>query len=468
MSGEPFDVAVLGAGPAGLMAAHDLARAGHRVVVLEAADRVGGLAASVEVGGMRVDLGSHRLHPSAPPDLLAELRSLLGADLSVRPRNGRIRVAGRWVGFPLRTTDLVRSLPRSVALRFAVDAVTGPWRSAAAPTFAEEVRAGLGPTALAELYGPYARKLWGVPADELSGVIARRRISARGAGDVLRRLARAARPEGRTFLYPVRGFGQLSESLAAAAVDAGAEVRLGAEVQALRPGGAASPTAVVAGGVEVVAARVLSTLPPPVLARAVDAGGGSTAPDAVHRLRHRAMVLVYLVVGRRPYTPFDAHYLPGPGIVSRLSEPTNYRASSDDPVDRTVLCAEAPCWAEAEDPVWNASDTELAEQVSDELVGLGLPAPDPLVEVAVVRVPRVYPVLRAGEEAAMASVAAWVRSLEPGVVSFGRQGFAVGDNTHHVLAMGRAAAACVGPDGAWDAAMWQQALVRFATHVVED
>ena len=51
---------VIGAGPAGLTAAHQLSKQTPDVTVLEAADCVGGLARSIELWGQRVDLGPHR------------------------------------------------------------------------------------------------------------------------------------------------------------------------------------------------------------------------------------------------------------------------------------------------------------------------------------------------------------------------------------------------------------------------
>ena len=64
----------------------------------------------LEVAGQRVDHGSHRLHPSTPPRLIADLRSMLGPDLQTRPRNGRLRIEGRWIGFPLQAGELTREL----------------------------------------------------------------------------------------------------------------------------------------------------------------------------------------------------------------------------------------------------------------------------------------------------------------------------------------------------------------------
>ena len=55
----PRTVCVVGAGPAGLTAARELERAGHRAIVLEARADVGGKCDSIEIDGHAYDLGGH-------------------------------------------------------------------------------------------------------------------------------------------------------------------------------------------------------------------------------------------------------------------------------------------------------------------------------------------------------------------------------------------------------------------------
>ena len=224
MNRPSFDLVVLGGGPAGVAAAWWAARAGRSVVVVEREANLGGLAASFDVSGQRVDLGSHRLHPTTDPAILDELAGLLGADLQERSRHGRIRLGGRWLGFPLRPVDLIRHAPPSLAMGFARDLATSPWRHARDDTFAELVRAGPGPTIADQFYLPYARKLFGVDPHELSGELFRRRVSASDGAALLRRVLRR-RQDGATFFSPRRGFGQITDAMADAAVAAGAELR---------------------------------------------------------------------------------------------------------------------------------------------------------------------------------------------------------------------------------------------------
>jgi protoporphyrinogen oxidase len=399
------------------------------------------------VGGVRVDHGSHRLHPATDPRVLAELRGLLGDDLQRRPRNGRIRLAGRWVRFPLSARDLSTSLPPSFALGAARDALLAPARRPRSDTFADVLRAGLGPTLCERFYFPYARKIWGLEPHELSGEQARRRVRADSPAKLARRLVRREQP---FFHYPRTGFGAISERLADAAAGAGADLRFGCAVQRVEPG------RVTAGGRTFAAGTVFSTLPLPVLARM--AGGPASA------LEFRALALVYLVLATRRYTPFDAHYLPEATTpVTRVSEPRNYR-DGDDPPDRTVLCAELPCTVG--DAVWTAPPEALATLVTDGLRAAGLPEP-PVVDVDVRRLPRAYPIYRLGFEAQFDALDRWAGG-RPDLVTFGRQGLFAHDNTHHALVMAWDAVAALGPDGVFDRDEWAAARRRFAAHVVED
>jgi protoporphyrinogen oxidase len=459
-----FDAVVLGGGPAGLSAAWYAARAGRRVALIERRERVGGLAGSFEVAGVAVDHGSHRLHERTDPELLDDLRGLLGDELQHRPRHGRIRLTGRWLGFPLRPGDLVCHAPPRFAAAVARDLVTAPVRRRrddGADTFADRVRVGLGPAVAEQFYEPYARKLFGVPATELSGELYRRRVGARTGGGILKRAMARRRPG---FWYPAGGFGRIADSIGAAAVAAGAEVITGAS--AVRVDLAdGSPVVVLADGRRLATRCVLSTLPPAVTTALYGPLADDATRVAATALESRAALLVYLVVPRRPYTPFDAHYFPEAHVpMARLSEPANYRDSDADPGDRTVLCAELP--GARSDDWWTADDATLGDLVRAALVAEGLPDPTP-TDVRVRRVDHVYPVYRHGHREHLAAVEAWAAGRGE-LVLLGRKPLFAHDNTHHAIAMGRAAAGCLGPDGTFDRAAWAVLRDGFRDHVVED
>jgi protoporphyrinogen oxidase len=456
-------LAILGAGPAGVGAAFRAARRKlDRVVVFEQRDSPGGNAGSFDISGIRVDYGSHRLHPTCDPRVLADLKALLGDDLLQRPRHGRILLRNRWIGFPLRPLDLALHLPKSFIFGAAADVLRKRFvPKPAVESFASVLEAGLGRTVCRDFYFPFARKLWGLDPAELSPVQARRRVSANTPAKMLRKTSGK-----RFFYYPRRGYGQLFESLCTAAQDQGAEFLFHSrvkgidhderEVSRINYESAESP-----GSLD--CQLVLSTLPINHLVRCLNPH--PRIMEAADRMRFRGMILIYLVLEQDHFSEFDAHYFPEEEIpISRLSEPKNYSATCE-PRNRTVLCAELPCDPQSE--TWAKTDAELGELVSQSLSAAGLALRAPPLQVLTRRLAHAYPIYKRGFEDDFTLLDDWAQGFK-NLVTFGRQGLFAHDNAHHALHMAYCAVDCIENAGEFQWDRWRAYRLEFEKNVVED
>jgi phytoene dehydrogenase-like protein len=266
LSATRYDCIVIGAGHNGLTCAAYLARAGRRVLVLEAAGRVGGAAATSEFApGFRVSSCAHLLH-LAPARVLAELdlarhglrmaaermpTIALSADEALRLPAGADSPAQDLGSAEARAFEryALRMRRLAGALRPLLEAVpprlgSGAWRDRLTLLRLGARLRLLGRADLRELL-----RIGGMPVQDLldehfqspllKGVLAfdavlGTNLGPRSPGTVFTLLYRLA--VGGTcgsLAQPVGGLGALTGAIAAAATGAGAAIRLEAPVARL-------------------------------------------------------------------------------------------------------------------------------------------------------------------------------------------------------------------------------------------
>ena len=431
-------VAVLGGGPAGLTAAHELARRGRRAVLLEADDQLGGLARTVERDGFRFDLGGHRFYTKSE-EVFSLWSELLGDDLLLRPRQSRIYWRGRFIEYPLRAGEVMRRVGPIELARCAASyarAVARPGRRRSAESFEDWVASRFG-TRLYELFfKTYTEKVWGVPASELRGEWAAQRIR----GLSLLSAARAALPGGggsgirslvEQFHYPRLGPGQMWEELASRIEAQGGEVRSGSPVTGLRVEGGLVREVQSAGESAVRPAQVISSLPLRSVVAMTDPPAPAAVREAAEGLRYRDFLTVALILEGE--APFEDNwiYVHDPGV--RVGRIQNYRAWSPWMVpDPRRCCVGLEYFCFEGDDLWSSSDEELVDLASSELDRLGLAGRHLVDRGHVVRVPRAYPVYDERYAARVACIRGWLEGIG-NLQQIGRNGLHRYNNSDHSM-----------------------------------
>jgi protoporphyrinogen oxidase len=441
---------VIGAGPAGLTAAYELARHGVPVVVTEQDGQVGGLARTVEYRGFRFDIGGHRFFTenSSVRDLW---QTLLGADLLVRPRLSRIYYRGRFFDYPLKPLNALRGLGLSTSL-----AVLGSylWRKLAPvrpeTSFADWVTNRFGDRLYRIFFQSYTEKVWGIPCDEIGAQWAAQRIRGLSLRTAMAAMffpvrhttgENAIRTLTDSFYYPRLGPGMMWEAFRAEIERQGGRILLPCRVETIHHDGSAV-TGVTASRNgerrEERVAQVISSIPLRELVRSLRPEPPAEVLAAAERLRYRDFLTVALIVDAADLFPDNWIYVHDPKVrVGRVQNFKNWSPEMVPDAARTCLGMEYFCTAG--DELWSMPDGELVSLAKRELAAIGLAGEELVSDGVVVRMAKAYPVY---DEAYPGAVAAIRRYLDrfTNLQVIGRNGMHKYNNMDHSMLTGMLAA----------------------------
>lgn len=446
---QAVDVAIIGAGPAGLTAAYLLTKKGYSVTVLEKDPvYVGGISRTVKYKGFRFDIGGHRFF-SKSKEVVDLWNEILPDDFIQRPRMSRIYYEGKFYSYPLRAFEALANLGiirSGLCMLSYLRWKMNPKKDVR--SFEDWVVNQFGHKLYSIFFKTYTEKVWGMPCDEMSADWAAQRIKGLSLGaavldGVKRSLGLNKRPNDgmatktllETFRYPRQGPGMMWEAARDFVTKGENNVLMGHALKQMKHNARTGrwqvqATATDGSIVTINATHVISSAPMRELAGRIDPLP-ATIPHALN-LKYRDFLTVALMIRSDDLFPDNWIYIHDSKV--KVGRVQNFRSWSPEMVPEPgIACVGLEYFCFEGDGLWSSSDADLVELAKKEMAILGLCRPEDVVEGAVVRQEKAYPVYDDAYAGNVRQMRGELEASYPTLHMVGRNGMHRYNNQDHAM-----------------------------------
>jgi protoporphyrinogen oxidase len=385
---ERREVAIIGAGPAGLTAGYFLAQRNVHSTIYEATSDCGGLGGSVNMWNKDYDIGPHIFLESSEKAAVEFWKEIGKTDLHSMPLRRGMILNRKQLSFPPKPGDLLKALqvkPFCLAAWGFFWSRFGPTKKYTDSGSFFESRYGR--YFRAKVFSPFCLKYLGIPDTEVD-----KHFALNLTAFVKQSGKKEAVPDQtklNTLLFPTGGTKMMWNRIAERYQETG-EITCKKRVVNIGTHGNRISTIHFSDGTTVKPDQVVSTLSLPVLLHVLDVKSEEISHELTH-LQYRNTVLVYLRINA-PAFPF--HYITVFDHSLEAGRITNFNVWTTDAnrnVQETVLCIEY--WCSGHEENWTCSKEKMSQKAILEMEQAGICLPNQVLGVEVVRVPNTHPIL---------------------------------------------------------------------------